>query len=229
MAALHGAFAFAEGDDAAVRVSEDLDFDVPGVFQIFFEIEPGVAESVEGFGRGVAPGGGEIGIARDDAHAFSAATGDGFEKDGIAHGLREGLSFFGLFNGIVGAGDDGNVGAAGELAAGGFRAERFHGFGGRADEDETGFFASAREGGIFGEKAVAGMDSVAAGAACDVDELVDAEITFAGGRGADGVGFVGQANVEGGAVGFTKDGGGADAEFAAGTENSDGDFAAIGD
>jgi hypothetical protein len=73
------------------------------------------------------------------------------------------------------------------------------------------------------------MDSVAAGAACDVDELVDAEITFAGGRGADGVGFVGQANVEGGAVGFTKDGGGADAEFAAGTENADGDFAAIGD
>jgi hypothetical protein len=229
VAALHGAFAFAERDDAAVGVGEDLDFDVAGVFQIFFEIETRVAESVESFGGGVAPSGGEIGIASHEAHAFSAAAGDGFEKNGIAHGLREGLSLFGFIDGIVGAGDGGNVGAAGELAAGGFRAESFHGFGGRTDENEPAFFAGARESRVFGEEAVAGVDGVAAGAASNVDKLVDAEIAFAGGRGADGISFVGEANVERGAVGFAEDGDGADAEFAAGAENAYGDFAAIGD
>jgi hypothetical protein len=35
--------------------------------------------------------------------------------------------------------------------------------------------------------------------------------------------------MEGGAVGFAEDGDGANAEFAAGAEDADGDFAAIGD
>ena len=64
---------------------------------------------------------------------------------------------------------------------------------------------------------------------CIRDRFVDAEITFAGRRGADEVGFVGEADMEGGAVGFAEDGDGADAEFAAGAEDAHGDFAAIGD
>src|SRR4029077_5490139 len=120
-------------------------------------------------------GGSEIGIASDEAHTFSAAAGHGFEKNGIPHGNGESLRFFRLFDGIVGAGNGGNVGAAGELASGGFRAESFHGFGGRTDENDPGVFAGAGERGIFGEEAVAGMDRVAAGAACDVDDLVDAK------------------------------------------------------
>ncbi len=130
------------------------------------------------------------------------------------------MGFVGFFDRIVGAGNCGNVGATGQLAAGGFRAEGFHGFGGRADEDETGFFAGAGKRGIFSEEAVTGVDGVAAGAAGNVDELVDAQIAFAGRRGADGIGFVGQTDVEGGAVGFAEDGDGADAEFAAGAENA---------
>ncbi len=143
--------------------------------------------------------------------------------------MREGLSLFGFIDGIVGAGDSGDIGAAGELAAGGFRAEGFHGFGGRADENEAGFFAGTGERGVFGEEAVAGMDGVAGGAAGNVDELVDAQIAFAGRRGADGISFVGETNVEGGAVGFAEHGDGADAEFATGAKDADGDFAAIGD
>ena len=228
VAALHGAFAFSKRDDAAVGVGEDLDFDVAGIFQIFFEIETRVAESVERFGGGIAPGGSEVGIAGNETHAFSAAAGDGFEQYGVAHRLCEGLRLVGFFDGIVAAGNGGDVGAACELAAGGFRAESFHGFGGRTDEDEAGFLAGTGERGIFREESVAGVDGVAAGAAGYVDQFVDAEITFAGGRGADEVGFVGEADMEGGAVGFAEDGDGADAEFAAGAEDAHGDFAAIG-
>ena len=229
VAALHRTFAFAEGDDAAVGVGKDLDFDVARLFKIFFQIEAGVAEGVEGFGGSIAPSGGEVGIAGDHPHAFSTAAGNGFEENRVAHRLRESLGFFRFFDGVVGAGDGGNVAAASELAAGGFRAERFHGFGGGADENDAGLFASARERGIFGEKTIAGVDGVAVGAAGDVDYFIDAQIAFAGRRGADGIGFIGEANVKGGAVGFAENGDGADAEFAAGAEDANGDFAAIGD
>ena len=85
MAALDGAFAFAERDDAAVMIGEDLDFDVVWFFQIFFDIEARVAEGVERFGAGVAIGGGEFGASAHEAHAFAAAAGYGFEKDWKAH------------------------------------------------------------------------------------------------------------------------------------------------
>ena len=139
------------------------------------------------------------------------------------------MSVFGFFDRLVRAGDSGNIRAARELAPRGFRTEGFHGFGGRADEDQTGFFAGAGERGIFGEEPVSGMDSVTTGATGDVDQLVDAEIAFARRSGTDGVGFVGETDVEGGAVGFAEDDDGADAEFAAGPQNANSDFAAIGD
>ncbi len=65
MAALHGAFAFAERDHAAVLICEDLDFDVASLFQKFFEIKARVTERVESFRGGVAPRGSKIGIAGD--------------------------------------------------------------------------------------------------------------------------------------------------------------------
>ena len=100
-----------------MRVREDLDFDVARLFEIFFEIEAGVAEGIHGFGGGITVRGSEFGGAGNEAHAFAAAAGDSFEQHGKAHGLREGVSFVGLFDGIVRTGDDGDVAAASELAA----------------------------------------------------------------------------------------------------------------
>jgi hypothetical protein len=118
--ALDRTLALAEGDDAAVRIGENLDLDMPGLLQIFFEIQARVTKGVHGFRGGVAIGGGELGGARDQAHTFAAAASDGFEHDRKAHGLGEGPGLFGLVDGVVGTGDGGNVGAAGQLAAGGF-------------------------------------------------------------------------------------------------------------
>ena len=73
------------------------------------------------------------------------------------------------------------------------------------------------------------MNGVAAGTAGDVHEFVDAEIAVACRRGADGIGFVCEADVQGFAVDFTEDGGGADAQLAAGAQDAHGDFTAIGD
>ena len=73
------------------------------------------------------------------------------------------------------------------------------------------------------------MHGIATGATRHVHELVNAEITFARGRRADGVGFIGKADVQGLAVDLTEDGGGADAQLAAGAQDAHGDLTAIGD
>jgi hypothetical protein len=73
------------------------------------------------------------------------------------------------------------------------------------------------------------MDGVAAGAAGHVHELIDAKITFARGCRANGISFVGEADVKACAVDFTEDDDGTDAKFATGAQNAHGDFPAIGD
>jgi len=72
--------------------------------------------------------------------------------------------------------------------------------GGGTDEDKMVVFAGAGEGGIFGTETVTGMNGVAAGAAGNVDQLVDAQIAFRGGCGADRISFVGEGEREGGTV-----------------------------
>src|SRR2546430_13697178 len=54
----------------------------------------------------------------------SAATGDGLQKNGVAHAVRQGLRFAWIFDGVVRPGNHGNVRAVGKLAAGSLGAER---------------------------------------------------------------------------------------------------------
>ncbi len=115
------------------------------------------------------------------------------------------------------------------MAAGSFRAECLHGIGRRADEGEARVRAGTRQSGVFREKSVTRMHGIATGATRDIHELINAEIAFARRGRADGVGFIGEADVQGFAVDITEDGDGANAQFAAGAQDAHGDFAAIGD
>ena len=87
MAPLDGAFPLTERDDAAVSVGENLDFHVMGPVEIFFEVKAVIAKCVHGFGGSISKRGFELGVAVDNAHALAAATGDGFEQNGIAHAV----------------------------------------------------------------------------------------------------------------------------------------------
>ena len=73
------------------------------------------------------------------------------------------------------------------------------------------------------------MNGVGAAVGGDFEDAVAAEVGVDGGRGAEAVGLVGVEDVEGGAVGVGVDGDGRDAELAAGPDEAEGDFAAIGD
>src|SRR5687768_10846749 len=84
MAALDGAFALAEVDDAAVRVTEDLDLDVPRALEVLLEIDRRVAERTLRFAAGGLVLVLQLAGVPADAHAATAAAGRGLEDDRVA-------------------------------------------------------------------------------------------------------------------------------------------------
>lgn len=88
--------------------------------------------------------------------------------------------------------------------------------------------AGAREGRVFGEKAVAGMDRVDLFFGGQRDDRVDIEVSLHGTfAAADQVGFVGFEAMQAEAIFLRVDGDGAELELVGGAENADGDLASI--
>ena len=73
------------------------------------------------------------------------------------------------------------------------------------------------------------MDGVGARLLGRVEDLVDVEVALARRRRPDGIGLVGGAHVQRGAIGVGVDGDGGDAELAAGAHHAHGDLAAVRD
>ena len=108
-------------------------------------------------------------------------------------------------------------------------AEPLDGLGGRADPDQAGVDDGARELGVLGEEAVAGVHGVGAGAAGDREQLVDHEVGLGAGGAVEGVRLVGELDVPRVAVLVGVDGDGADAGVAGGADDADGDLSTVGD
>ncbi len=83
-----------------------------------------------------------------------------------------------------------------------FEPMRADGGGRGSDEDEAGVFAGRGEIGVLAQESVARMDGFGAVLAGGVQNAVDAQVAFRGGRRADVLGFVGHAHVQRGAVGI---------------------------
>ena len=99
----------------------------------------------------------------------------------------------------------------------------------RADENDSGVFASGGERGVLAEEAIAGMDGRGAVFAGGVQDAVDTQVALRGRRRADELGFIRHPNVDRIAVGGGVDRDGGDAHLAQGADDPDGDFAPVGD
>ena len=97
------------------------------------------------------------------------------------------------------------------------------------DPDEAGVDDGLGEGGVLGEEAVAGVHGVGAGAARDVEQLGLVEVAVPGGGAAEGVGLVGDLDVQGITVGVGIDGDRGDRAVGARPGDADRDLPTIGD
>ena len=99
----------------------------------------------------------------------------------------------------------------------------------RPDEGDPGGLAGPGDGGVLGQKAVAGVDRVDARLLGDLENALAVEVGL-GGRGRpDAVGLVGQAHVREVGVDFGVDGDGADADVVSSPDHTDRDLSAVGD
>ncbi|GAB1413220.1 hypothetical protein MASR1M97_19560 [Candidatus Desulfobacillus denitrificans] len=228
VAALDGTVALAEMDDVALRVGEDLDLDVARRRQRVFEDQLARAEGRLRLGARRGERRRQVGEVRDAAHAAPAAAGRRLDHQRQADLLRlPDQRGVGLVGAVV-AGNAGHAGLAHAALGLGLVAHQADRLGRRADEDEAGLRAGLGEGGVLGEEAVAGMHGLGAGGLGGGDDPLDVEVGLARRRGADLDGFVGEARMQGVAVGGRDDGHRAQPARAAAADDAAGDLAAVG-
>ena len=227
--ALHRAVAFVQMENAAVRIAEDLHFDVFGPRDVFLEEDGGIAEGASRFAARFVEERDEIAFFAHHAHAASAAAEGRFDDERKTDFLGHAQGFGALGNWFLRAGEDGNTEFDREGTGGGFVAHHFEQFRSRTDKDDARLPAGAGELGVLGEESVTRMDHVHPALAGQSHDALDIEVssdwTFAV---ADRVGFVRFESVDGKPVFLRVDRDRAHAEFGGGTEGADGDFAAVG-
>ena len=156
-APLQGAFALAQGDDAALAVAHDLHLDVARMADQPLGIEIAVAEGRFGLGRGARKGVGNLALFLEQPHATPAAAGDGFERDARLCVLLEEDNRAREVDHAGGARQHRHLALFGMGAGVRLVAEQFQLLGCRPDERQLGPNAGLREVGILRQKAVAWM------------------------------------------------------------------------
>ena len=130
---------------------------------------------------------------------------------------------------VGGAGHEGGLGREGDVPRLDLVAEAVDGLGAGADPDQPGVDDLLGEAAVLGEEAVARVHRVGTGLVRDLDQLVLQQVGVAGRGAAEGVGLVGDLDVERVAVRLGVDGDGSDAVVRAGAGDADRDLTPVGD
>ena len=215
--------------DVAVLVGQDLHLDVLGLHQELFNKDVVVAEGLFGLALHQLKGGLDLlrGVAAP--HAPAAAPGSRLQDDGEAVADRLLQSLVGVLQGFGAARDDGHAAGDGRGFGRQLVAHLGEHLGGRAHEGDARLIAGPGEVGVFGQKAVAGVNRVHPPAAGQVDDTRDIQISAQ--RAlifADQIGLVrlGAEQAVGVLVGVH--GHRVQPQVVAGPENADGNLAAVG-
>ena len=157
---LHRAVAFVQVKNAAVRIAENLHFDVLGPGDVFFEKDGRIAESAAGLVAGLVEKRREIAFLAHHAHAAAAAAESRFDDQREADFFRDFDGLRAVVDRFLRAGKDRNAELDRQGAGGGFVAHHFEQFRPRTDEGDASFPAGTGKVGVLGKKSVARMDHV---------------------------------------------------------------------
>src|SRR5690606_4305541 len=227
--ALQRAVAFAQVDDVAVAVGDDLDLDVARLLEIALHIDGAVAEGGQGLGLGRLYGLDQIVGRLGHLHAATAAAGGRLDDQGEADGLGRLDGLFDRLDLAVRAGDDGDARVLHGLLGGDLVAHDADVFRLRPDEGHAVGFDDLGEAGVLGQEAVAGVDRLGAGDLGRRDDRGDVQIGLGRRRRADADALVGQAHPHGAAVGLGVNGDGGDSHLLACAVDAQRDLAPVGD
>ncbi|OIQ86114.1 hypothetical protein GALL_320540 [mine drainage metagenome] len=214
-------------DDVALAIRQHLDFDVARVDHALFEKQLRLAERLAGFGNHAIVIGQHLFFAVAAADAAPAAAIGCLEHDRVADFIGQPDRLFHGLKIAVAARNDRDAGGYHGVARFDLVAHLADDGRCRTDELDAAAGADLRQFRIFRQKAIAGVQGVAAGSHGQIHDVMGVQV--AGDRiGANVVGFIGLFDVQRVAIGIRVDGDRLDAHFGAGADNADGDFTAIG-
>ena len=227
--ALKRAVAGGDDHDVSVLVGEDLGLDVAWVVEVALDEALAATEGGDGLAYGGVEQLGDLLERARDLEATTAATEGRLDGDGEAVRAGEVDDLVGVLHRVGRALDLRGTGALRDVARGHLVAEVADGMRRRTDPGEAGVDDRLGEVGVLREEAIAGVHGVGTALARGVEQLVDHEVGLRGRRTAQGVGLVGDLDVQSVTVGIGVDRHGKDALVAAGARDSDGDLATVGD
>src|SRR5207249_3441881 len=197
VAPLNRAVAFAQMDDIAAIVGEDLKLDVVGFFDEFLDVNAGVAERFFRFVAGGVVAFDQRDVVMSGAHPAPAAAGNRFDHHRITDPFGGRNRFLFVFHHPFGAGRRGDTCFLRQYAADRFVLKRIHGAGAGADEANVAVLADIGEVGVFRQKPVTTVNGIDVGDFRGADDAVDAQVAFVAGSFADANGFVRELHVHG--------------------------------
>jgi len=215
-------------EQSAVGVGQHLELDVARARDVTLEDQARVAEGVLGLAARGGQGLGQVGGLAYHAHTLAASAGRGLDQQRPADAPRFTRQLGIIVRALV-AGYHRHAIGLHPRAGAAFVAHRVDGLGGRADKHQPGIRHGAREGGVFREETVAGVNGLRAGFARGLQNALDIQVGVARGGWADVNGFIRQAHVQRGAVSVGIDGHAGNAHLAAGADDAHGNFSPVGD
>ena len=227
MATLNGTIAFAERNDIAVSVGNDLHFNVARIGHIAFEKDICIREIAPGFPGASLKGFFELIRCERNAKSASAATAGCLHGNGITVRVSPDACLINGRNRIGRARHDRHTRLHRDIPRGDFVTKRAHRCCRRSREGDARLNHAFRERGIFGKKTVAGMNDRGAGANRDIQNGRNIEIRE---RRAfrNPVGIVGRKHMARRFLTRSIDGNRSETKLTAGPDDPEGDFAAIG-
>ncbi|SUB55807.1 Uncharacterised protein [Brucella anthropi] len=164
--------------DIAVRVAENLAFDVTRTLDQLFEIDFVLAEGRLGLALGFRHLAGKVFLFADGAHATATTAPGCLEHDRITDLLGHTLHFRHVVRQWVGGGNNGNANRNRQITGGDLVAELAHRIRRRSDEGDARLVAGLHEFGAFRQKTVTGMNRVRSGELRNADHLLDRKIAL---------------------------------------------------
>ena len=181
VAALHRAVALEQVDHVVVVVGEHLHLHVARVGQVALDVDGGVREELLALARGALERLLELVLRLGDAEALAAAAARGLDGDRIADRVGDHLArVLDRLDRVGRARHDRHARLLHDLAGARLRAHGVDRARRRADEDDAGLLAGAREGGVLGEEAVARVDGLGARLLRHLDDLLHHQVALAG-------------------------------------------------
>ena len=185
-----------------MRIGKDLNLDVPGILEVALDVDGGVGEIRLALAAGRFVG--TLGVVgtRYDTQPLAAAAGRGLDRDRPADLVAETEHVLDRLDRRGRARHDRDACGLHRLPGSGLRAHHLDRLRRRADPDESGCLARAREARVLGEEAVTGVNRFRPGARRRVEQPHLVEVAIGRGAGSDQKGLVCRGDVQRASVGL---------------------------